>query len=246
MICGRNSVYDGVKSGRVERIYVSENVRNNEKIQEIIIEAKSFKAKVEIVEKKELEKIVKNFTNHQGIAALCKKPAKIEFADFLNNAAEKDNICVIMLTEIEYEQNMGAILRTLNAAGIDGVVISSRIKNYDSMVVKRVSMGAYEHVPMFIQNTFIAAKMLRENGFRIVGVESCGEKPYTNEDLTGKIALVFGGEDKSLSQPVMDVCDDIVVIPMLGAVSSLNVSVSIGVVAYERLRQVVNKLYSQN
>ena len=144
-----------------------------------------------------------------------------------------------MLTDIEYEQNLGAILRTVDASGVDGVIISNRIKNYDSIVVRRVSMGASESVNTMVQNVFIAARILKENGFKIIGVESTGKDLYVNESFSGRIALVFGGEDKSLSQPVIDLCDKVVSIPMIGNVTSLNVSVSVGVVVYERLRQVV-------
>lgn len=245
-ICGRNSVMDGLKSGNIEMVYVSENVRDHSKIQEIIDFAKEKKVRYETVTKSDLEVMIKKFANNQGVAALCKKTVEVSLAVFLDKTRDKENMCIVMLTEIEYEQNLGAILRTLDASGVDCVILSNRIKNTDSMVVRRISMGASESVNIFSQNIFTSARMLKEHGIRIVGIESSGDKVYINQDFSGRIAMVFGGEDKPLSQPVEDICDDILQIPMMGAVTSLNVSVSVGVIVYERLRQVIKKLQEKS
>jgi len=237
---------DGLKSGNIEMVYVSENVRDHSKIQEIIDFAKEKKVRYETVTKSDLEVMIKKFANNQGVAALCKKTVEVSLAVFLDKTRDKENMCIVMLTEIEYEQNLGAILRTLDASGVDCVILSNRIKNTDSMVVRRISMGASESVNIFSQNIFTSARMLKEHGIRIVGIESSGDKVYINQDFSGRIAMVFGGEDKPLSQPVEDICDDILQIPMMGAVTSLNVSVSVGVIVYERLRQVIKKLQEKS
>lgn len=233
-------MFDGLKSGNITGVYILEGNQKDPKILEVIMQARAEKVETKVIDSSSFSQIVRNYDKHQGIAALSKKNTIVDIAGFLDKVGDQKHICVVVLTEIEYEQNLGAILRTLDAAGIDGVIISSRIKNYDSMVVKRVSMGASESVVTMVQNIFVSAKTLKENGFKIIGVESTGSDLYVNEDFSGRIALVFGGEDKGLSQPVIDFCDKIVSIPMLGNVTSLNVSVSVGVTVYERLRQVVS------
>ena len=238
---GRNAVADACKMGNIDRIYISENVKFDNKIDEIVDLLKEKKIHYEFVQKDVVDKMSGEYKNHQGIAALCRKLPKVELADFLDSVEERENVCLVVITEIEYEQNLGAILRTLDAAGVDGIIAHNRIKNTDTVVVKKISMGASESIPMFSQSVFIAAKMLKEKGYRIIGIESGEDKLYLNENLRGKIALVFGGENKSLSEPVQKACDEIVSIPMLGIVTSLNVSVSVGLIVYERLRQIVKQ-----
>jgi 23S rRNA (guanosine2251-2'-O)-methyltransferase len=245
LVCGRNAVLDSLKTGKVNLVYINQELKGDPKIGEIVQQAKNFDTKVNWINKEEFDKFVRE-DKSQGVAALCKKSVEISLADFLHKVEDQENVCFVILTDISYEQNMGAILRTCDAAGVDGVIVSSRIKNTDSNVVRRVSMGASESVNVFNQNIFIALRMLKERGFEIVGVESFGKEHYINSSLSGRIALLFGGEDKSLTQPLVDECDKILSIPMLGIVTSLNVSVSVAIIIYERLRQVVSKGITNN
>lgn len=237
--CGRNAVLDGMKSGRVLTVYVSESTKSNEKIQEVIADARVRKIKVEFVTTKFLDSVIGDKKMHQGVAAVCKKPDNLSLDGFLNSVEDRKNVGVVLLTEIEYEQNLGAVMRSMDASGCDALIVANRIKNADSMVVRKVSMGAYDSLNIFNQNIFIAINMLKKRGFRILGVEAGSQKYYINEDLSGKIALVFGGENKSLTEPVVEACDGVISIPMMGNVTSLNVSASVAVVIYERLRQIV-------
>ena len=220
-------------------MFVLEGYNDDEKIRSIVLKAREGKINTKTLREAEFKDVVGKYDKHQGIAALSKKNVVTDIASFLDKVGNQKHICVVVLTEIEYEQNLGAILRTLDSSGVDGVIISNRIKNHDSIVVRRVSMGASESVNTMVQNVFIAARILKENGFTIIGVESNGKDIYVNQDFSGRIALVFGGEDKSLTPPVIDMCDKIVSIPMMGNMTSLNVSVSVGVVVYERLRQII-------
>jgi 23S rRNA (guanosine2251-2'-O)-methyltransferase len=246
VISGKNTILDGLKAGNVQKVFISKNIDKSTKVLQIIEDCKKLGIKAEFIDKKEIDKLSGDSEYNQGVAAISKKSKKIDLVDFLDNTDKDESVCLVMLTEIEYEQNLGAILRTIDASGVDGIILSNRIKNTDSNVVRRVSMGASENVNVFVQNIFIASRMLKERGFKVIGVESTGDGYYVNSDLSGRIALVFGGEDKSLSESVTSICDSVVSIPMAGNVTSLNVSVSVAIVVYERLRQLINKVKSNN
>lgn len=229
---------DSLKTGKIDEVYIQENLKGDKKIGEIYEYARQANAKVSWVKKHDLDRISGNGIRSQGVAAISKKTDNMSLADFLDTVENDQDVCFVVLTDMSYEQNLGAILRTLDGAGISGVIISSRIKNADSNVVRKVAMGASESINIFYQNIFNSMKMLKGKGFKIIGVEPFGKKDYFNEPLSGRIALLFGGEDKSLTEPLLNECDELIKIPMKGIVTSLNVSVSVGVIVYERLRQI--------
>jgi 23S rRNA (guanosine2251-2'-O)-methyltransferase len=107
----------------------------------------------------------------------------------------------------------------------------------DTPVVHRVSMGGSLYVPVVKQSLYSALKLLRTEGIRIIGVDPSGSMDYFSENLSGAIALVLGGEDRGISPPLLERCDSVVRIPMLGRLETLNVSVATAIVLYERVRQ---------
>jgi len=103
--------------------------------------------------------------------------------------------------------------------------------------VHRVSMGGSLHVPVWRRSLYTAIKTLKDDGFRVVGVDASGDSPYWAVDLTGAIAFVIGGEDRGINPTLLEKCDTLIRIPMMGKIPSLNVSVATAIVLYERIRQ---------
>ena len=148
----------------------------------------------------------------------------------------------MVLDGVEDPHNLGAILRTADAAGADGVVIPERRAAGVTAAVAKVSAGASEHLPIAkVTNIARTLEELKSNNLWIVGLDERGSQSYESLDYKMDCALVMGAEGKGLHDLVRKRCDFLVSIPMLGKVASLNVSVAAGVVLYEILRQRKNK-----
>jgi 23S rRNA (guanosine2251-2'-O)-methyltransferase len=139
--------------------------------------------------------------------------------------------------EVVYEQNLGAIVRSAMGAGADGLIIPNRRGAGMSPVVNRVSMGGAEEVPVVRAGILSAIKRIRKSGFRTVGADM-GGVAFWEADLTGPVALILGGESKGLSEPIQKRCDTIVSVPLAHNLDSLNVSVTAGILLFERTRQL--------
>ena len=145
---------------------------------------------------------------------------------------------LLLLDEVEDPHNLGAILRTADAVGVDGVLIPRRRSCPLSATVAKTSAGAVEYVPVArIGNVAQTIRDLKEEGFWIVGADMDGTADYFDADLTGATVLVVGSEGRGISRLVRESCDVLVKIPMLGKINSLNVSVAGAVLMYESLRQ---------
>jgi 23S rRNA (guanosine2251-2'-O)-methyltransferase len=144
---------------------------------------------------------------------------------------------VVLVDEVQYEHNLGAILRSALGAGVHGVIVPVQRGKGLTPVVHRVSMGGAEAVPLVREGISSALAQLRRAGVTIVGADMDGVAPW-EVDLTGPVAIVLGGEDKGLTEPVRARCDHIVGVPLAGSLESLNVSVTAGVLLFERVRQV--------
>jgi 23S rRNA (guanosine2251-2'-O)-methyltransferase len=153
-------------------------------------------------------------------------------------AKRREHSLVVVLDGVEDPHNLGAILRTAEAAGANGVVIPERRAAGVTPTVAKSSAGASEHLPVAkVTNISRTLEELKSKGLWIVGLDERGKENYDEVDYNMDCALVFGAEGKGLHDLVARRCDFLVSIPMLGHVSSLNVSVAAGVVLYEILRQ---------
>ncbi len=235
---GRNPVMETLKQGGVRKLLVLEGSTGDPKIKEIVELAKRRKSPIDFVEKFELDKLSET-KHHQGVIALVEAPGYIA----LNRVVEKMGKapCVVVLDGVEDPQNLGSILRTADAAGVDAVLIPKKESVGLTPTVLRVSMGGGAHVPVARENIYPAVKLLKDEGFKVVAVDMSGDHDIWQEDLSGAVALVFGGEGEGISPTLLEKCDSVVKIPMLGHVPSLNVGVSAAVVLYERLRQIEAK-----
>ena len=145
---------------------------------------------------------------------------------------------VVVLDGVEDPHNLGAILRTADAAGVDGVVIPERRAAGVTGAVAKVSAGASEHIPVArVTNIARSVEELKSQNVWTVGLDERGEQSYDQVDYNVDCALILGAEGKGLHDLVRRKCDFLVSIPMLGSVPSLNVSVAAGVVMYEIVRQ---------
>lgn len=233
LIEGRNMVHDALLSkARFYRLMIAESAMTDDKIKTIIGLAKNRGVKIETVTPKELSKLTEG--NPQGVVAEVDMPEVPTLETILKS---KRDPFILMLNHIDYEQNLGAILRSAWATGVDVVIASPNGVCQVTPVVAKVSMGAAVNVPLISMSLFQAADLLERYAIPIVGVEVEMGVPYTETKLTGGLALMMGGEATGLTEPLQKVCNSFVNIPMKGELASLNVSVASALVLFERLRQ---------
>ncbi len=177
--------------------------------------------------------------NHQGIVALlahAKRAQYVDSSEILEHCGSPP--LIVLLDNIEDPHNLGAILRTCEASGVDGVFVPDRRSAPLNETVAKTSAGAIEHIRVAeVTNLIPLIEDLKQKGFWVAGVEGDGETVYTEFTFDTPLALVFGSEGKGLRRLVRENCDAILSIPMIGRINSLNVSVAAGVVLFEVLRQ---------
>ena len=160
-------------------------------------------------------------------------PSLVKLATSKNEPA-----LILVLDGIEDPHNLGAILRTVEASGVDGVVLRKRRQVQVNETVLRVSTGAAQKVAVArVPNIAEALTFLKNEGIVVIGLEIDGKKLYNEIDLMRPVALVIGSEGSGLARLVKERCDEVVRIPMRGEINSLNASVATGVILFETLRQ---------
>lgn len=210
--------------------------RHDLRLQRLIEECRKIGLPVRFVSRAELDRIAGNVA-HQGVVAVTS--AK-QYSDLDDVIAAKRGVysLVLVLDGIEDPHNLGAIIRTADAAGVDGLVIPERRAAGVSGTVTKVSAGATAHVPIAkVTNIARTLQDLKEQNIWTVGLDERAPQTYDSLDFNMNCALVLGAEGKGVHELVRKKCDFLVSIPMLGKVSSLNVSVAAGVVLYEIMRQ---------
>lgn len=227
-IYGRKPVIDAIDSG--VKIYKAFVIKQNSKIVEEII-AKLNKANVEInfVDKRFFDKIE---LNHQGVMV---EAESFEYKD-LRDLDKYQRL--IILDQIEDPHNLGAIIRSAESFGFDGVIIPERRSASVSPIVYKTSAGAIKNINIImVKNTNRAIEEIKEAGFWVYGLAGEASSPIDQVDLKGKVCLIVGNEGKGLSRLVRENCDILINIPMKGFVNSLNASVASAIAMYEVLRQ---------
>jgi 23S rRNA (guanosine2251-2'-O)-methyltransferase len=231
---GRNPVYETLKTIKPAKILISEKTREDLKILQIIDLAKKHGTPIEFVETSKLNRISET-KRHQGVVALVKAPRQASINQILST--EDDDLCVLLLDRVQDPMNLGSILRTAEATGVNGIVVPKKGGVGITPTVLRASMGAGLRVPVVRAGLYQAVKLLKEEGAHIVGVDPSSKTEHYDERLTGHLGLVLGGEGRGISPTLLGKCDSTVRIPMVGTIESLNVGVAAAVVLYERLRQ---------
>jgi len=235
---GRNAVIELLESGRdINKIYVS-NGEKNGSINKILAMARERKVIVSEVNKIKLEQMALS-DNHQGVIAIVPPFEYCSVDDILECAKLKnEDPFIIILDGIEDPHNLGAIIRTAETAGVHGVIIPKRRAAGVNSTVSKVAAGAVEHMNIArVGNINETIRYLKENDVWVCGTDIDTNKYHYNQDLTGPIAIVIGSEGFGMSKLVKQNCDFLVKIPMKGKITSLNASVSAGIVVYEAVRQ---------
>jgi 23S rRNA (guanosine2251-2'-O)-methyltransferase len=245
-IYGINAVVEALKArGRAFEWVGLAKDRHDLRLQRVIEECRRQGIPLRFMGRAELDSMAGN-NSHQGVVAVTS--AK-QYGDVDDIVAAKRGLhsLVVVLDGIEDPHNLGAILRTADAAGADGVVIPERRAASVTAVVAKTSAGASEHLPNAkVTNIARTLEELKTKNLWIVGLDERGKQSYDELDYQMDCAVVFGAEGKGLHDLVRKHCDFVVSIPMLGKVASLNVSVAAGVVLYEIVRQRREKAASNS
>ncbi|MHB1221832.1 MAG: 23S rRNA (guanosine(2251)-2'-O)-methyltransferase RlmB [Gammaproteobacteria bacterium] len=212
--------------------------RQDKKIEAILRTARTQNIAVGQASKQELDKMTES-ANHQGIVAFCKKARAYSEAD-LNELLGNLNVppFVLVLDGVTDPHNLGACLRSADAAGVHAVIIPKDRAAGITPVVSKVASGAAETIPLVqVTNLARALEILKEMGIWVYGAAGEATASVYSTKLTGAIAIVMGAEGEGLRRLTRDTCDVLLKIPMQGTVSSLNVSVATGVLLFEVVRQ---------
>jgi 23S rRNA (guanosine2251-2'-O)-methyltransferase len=234
-LTGIHAVREALASGRsLERIHVARG-RHGDRIEELVRLARERGVPVRFDDRAQLDRMAGR-EEHQGVVAVAAVKRAATLQDLV--AASGPTSLLVLLDSIEDPRNLGAIVRSALAAGAAGVVIAERRAAGLTDTASRAAAGALEHLPVArVTNLARTMEELKEAGWWLVGLDERAEKAHTDQDLTGKLALVLGGEGKGLHELVKKRCDFLVSIPTVGPVRSLNVSVAAGIVLFEAVRQ---------
>ena len=235
---GRNAVLELLESNKdINKIYVAKGEKHGS-INKIITMAKNKKIVIVEKDRRQLNEMAQT-QNHQGVIATVPPFEYCEIEDILEEAKRKnEDPFVLLLDGIEDPHNLGAIIRTAETAGVHGVIIPKRRAAAVNSTVSKVSAGAAEYMKVArVNNITDAIQKLKEAGLWICGTDMETNTYYYNQDLTGPLGIVIGSEGNGMGNKVKNNCDFIVKIPMLGKITSLNASVSAGIVVYEAVKQ---------
>lgn len=235
---GRNPVLELLESKKdINKILIAKGEKHGS-INKIISMAKEQKVVIIETERQKLNQISES-NNHQGVIAIVPPFNYSEVDDILECAKERnEKPFILILDGIEDPHNLGSIIRTAETAGVHGVIIPKRRACAVNSTVTKVSVGAVEHMKIArVNNLNDTIKYLKENDIWICGTDMDAKKYYYDEKYKGSIAIVIGSEGFGMSRLVKENCDFLVKIPMKGKITSLNASVSAGIVMYEVLKQ---------
>jgi len=239
-------VLESLRAGTdIERLVMVDDIELGAQLGEIIVLAEAAGIPVEAVSRRDLEGQSQT-KKSQGVIAVVPDPRYRDAEDLVtaaNRAAEAP--LIVMLDGVQDPHNLGAIARTVDAAGAHGLIIPERRAVGITPGAVRASAGALEHVRVArVVNLNRTIESLKEIGVSVIGLDADGDVEYTQADFTGPVLIVVGSEGKGMSRLVRENCDQIASIPMAGKLSSLNASVSAGIVLYEAFRQRKEKASS--
>jgi 23S rRNA (guanosine2251-2'-O)-methyltransferase len=242
LLYGKQAVLAALQSGRsLNRVWLSERMRYDPRFLRLVDAAKGGGTVVDIVELKRLDQLTDG-GNHQGIAAQVAAHAYVEFEDLITQALTQSNPVILACDGIEDPHNLGALIRSAEALGVQGLVIPHRRAVGITAVVAKVAAGAIEHLPISrVINLNQAVERLKEAGFWILGTQDTAGQAIYELDLTGPLVVIIGSEGKGISLLTQRHCDYMAAVPLAGKTGSLNASVAGGVVLYEVMRQRAKK-----
>lgn len=242
MIFGIRAVIEAVESGKdIDKILIKKDLQSD-LAQELFA---AVRGRNIVVQKVPIEKINRmSRKNHQGVLAFIAAVAYQRLDDIVPGLYEDGkNPLIILLDGVTDVRNFGAIARTCECAGVNAIVIPERGSVSVNADAVKTSAGALLHLPVCRESSvFEAVRFLKNSGFRIIAASEKAVVNYTNIDYTVPVAIVMGAEDTGVSKEVLRLCDDMVALPQMGVIGSLNVSVAAGVMMYEVVRQRMREL----
>ncbi|WP_017295134.1 23S rRNA (guanosine(2251)-2'-O)-methyltransferase RlmB [Geminocystis herdmanii] len=227
---------------QLNRLYITGKMAHDRRFEQFLPQVKANGTVIDIVDNNRLNQIT-NFANHQGVAATVAPYEYIELPELINQAkAQTQNPVIIIADGINDPHNLGAIIRTAEALGMQGLVIPQRRAVGVTSTVKKVAAGALEYFPVArVVNLQSSIEQLKEAGFWIYGTIADSGNDLHKTKLDGAIGLVIGSEEKGISHSTAKSCDFLISIPMTGKTPSLNASVATAICLYEIHRQQLLK-----
>ncbi len=233
---GKNAVAELIKTDKtIDKILVQNGMRDDSSRQ-LVNTAVKRGVKIQYVDKAILDKETET-RRHQGFIAYVSDYKYADFDDVLNLLKDKEDAFLVVLDGVEDPHNLGSIIRVLECAGADGLIIGKRRSAQVNETVMRISEGSANHLKISrVTNINNAIDKIKEAGIWTYALELGGSDIYKS-DLRGKLCIVVGGEDTGVNRLTKEKCDAVVTIPMYGQVNSLNASVACGVAVFEAVRQ---------
>ena len=235
---GRNAVLELLETGKdINKIFIAKGEKHGS-INKIISIAKERRVVTVEVDRAKLNQMAMS-DNHQGVIAIVPPFDYCEVEDIISLAKQRnEKPFILILDGIEDPHNLGSIIRTAETAGVHGIIIPKRRAATVNSTVYKVSAGAVEHMNIArVNNLNETIKYLKDNDIWVCGTDMDAKNYYYNEKFDGPIAIVIVSEGFGMSRLVKDNCDFLVKIPMKGKITSLNASVSAGIVMYEVVKQ---------
>lgn len=247
LIYGVLPVLEALRAGkrRIEKIFVADTA-HEKRLGEIVRLAREQGLILQKVPRENLFRLVEKNANHQGIVAVVSSADYFDAEELLKEIFQKsesdEKVLTVVLDGVEDPRNFGAILRSVEGSGADGVFIPERRAVGLTDVVVKSSAGAVEYVKVAkVTNINNLIDRFKENNIWVVGTGGDARMNYNDWDWTQNSALILGGEGKGLHRLTAEKCDALVKIPMFGKIKSLNVSVAAGVILFEAVRQKMRK-----
>jgi 23S rRNA (guanosine2251-2'-O)-methyltransferase len=239
VLYGLHPVEEALKARRrrFDQILIARE-RQDERLQRLVAQCRQSGVRIRTESRDQLTQLAKT-SAHQGVVAMVREQQFLAIEDLFSPAAGSKNArLVLALDGVEDPQNLGALLRVADGAGVDGVVLTERRSAPLSAAAMKASAGAAEHLRIArVVNLVRAIEDLKQHNLWIVGLDERGAADYDSFNFTGDLVVVLGREGAGLHELVRRTCDHLLRIPMAGGVSSLNVSAAGAVVLYEAARQ---------
>ncbi len=237
-ITGRKPVLEALKSNksRISKVYLRYGMKG-EVIDSIYAEAKKRGIKVTTLDAQRFDSEIKHKEN-QGAAALIEETKIIELSELIRSLKGKTNPLLLIAEGIQDPHNIGAIIRSSECAGVDGIIVTKHNSAPLNETASKASAGAINHQRICqVVNLAQAMDELKKNGYWIVGTSMNGDDLYSKRDFNLPLAVVVGNEEKGIRKLTAESCDFLVRIPMKGKIQSLNVSVATAITLFEIIRQ---------
>lgn len=231
-------VHDALMSDKkVQIVYIGKSSKNDRRVADIISLAQKKGVEVNFVAPEKI-RALSGSESTQNVVAYMQQYQGESLREILKRCKEENkDPLILMFNQLDYEQNLGSIIRSAWGTDADAVILSPHGVHEVTPIVAKISQGGAAYVPVIAQSLFQAITLLKEFNIPIVGVEVNMGKPYDQITLRGPVAFLFGGEAVGISSPLQKQCDIFINIPINNELASLNVSIATALVIFEKRRQ---------